>query len=420
MRTSFVRWISSSLLLIVHLFANPVVERVDFTGLKRTDRAYLEANIQTRIQAPVDSTVLEADVQALRNLRVFSDVNYIVRDSSGLLIVEFHVKEVATVLPTANFGGIEGNYRFKVGMKDFHLLGRGNTGELFYRYYDRHSFEGNLTVPRLFAGKAGFFLCLQKLSTTEPTYIQGEKVSYDVDRWGATLLPRYNLSPACWFELGGGFLHEKYAKNLQESPAASPGPDLKEFDKYLIKGISTYDGLDYFFEFLSGNHNELVLELVGTKGEESLFWKIVNIWKWYTRAGESGNVALRLRTGIAENKESPFVPFVLDSYLTVRGSGNRVARGTAEVTMNCEYRHTLAKPGWGAIQGVGFLDWSAWRTAGGGYSDLLSRDFAATFLGVGFRVYFQHFYHLVLRLDYGHSVTNSDQHGIVFGTGHYF
>ena len=231
---------------------------------------------------------------------------------------------------------------------------------------------------------------------------------------------RYSFSRYLYFEIGGGYLFERYEKNLERSGRAAAGPQSEEFNKYLLKSIFTQNRINYFLHYLSGYANQFSIEAVVTKGDEKVFWKVFNVWRWYLRRGERGNFAVRFRAGIAANDGSPFVPFVLDSYITVRGSGNRVTRGTAEFTVNAEHRHTLLEKSWGAIQGVGFLDWAAWRPPGGSFSGLLEKENNVTFAGVGVRFYFRKFYNLILRVDYGMSLTETDEHGIVLGTRQYF
>jgi hypothetical protein len=124
--------------------------------------------------------------------------------------------------------------------------------------------------------------------------------------------------------------------------------------------------------------------------------------------------------GVSTNKDSPFVPFVLDNYINVRGSGNRVSRGTAEITINSEYRHTLWEHDLGAMQGVVFMDMSAWRPAAGHFSDMFEDKNNVTFGGLGLRFYFRKFYNFIIRIDYGVSVTGNKGRGIVFGAGQYF
>ena len=106
-----------------------------------------------------------------------------------------------------------------------------------------------------------------------------------------------------------------------------------------------------------------------------------------------------MQLGISTNKDSPFVPFILDNYINVRGSGNRVSRGTAEKTINSEYRHTLLERYWGAVQGVVFMDMSAWRPAAGSFSEMFKDKNNVTFAELGVRFYFKKFNNFIFRFD---------------------
>ncbi len=393
---------------------------IRFANLQRTDPDYLKKFLVSKEGTEVDTTRLRADVQRLRNLQLFSDVAYSLESFAGGQVIVFNCEELGTILPIANFGGIAENIWFQLGANDFNWLGQGNTLGGYYRYYDRHSVEGYLSVPSISGSRWGISLGGNRLETIEPTHINGQYVSYNVRRWSTIVLGRVSFSPNLWFELGGGYLSERYEKNVEKSGAAAPGPQQESFKKYLMKSILTTNNVDYFLQYLSGIASEFTLETVKTRGGEALFWKILNESKWYARIGSKGNSALRLRLGISQNKNSPFAPFVLDSYINVRGSGNRTARGTAEFSLNTEYRHSVLEKSWGAIQGIGFVDWSSWRPAGGKVSAMFDKQNNVTFAGFGARVYFRKIYNLVLRIDYGMSVTDPAQHGVVFGTGHYF
>lgn len=396
------------------------IAAIRFPNLGKTDPGYLQNFLDVKTGAFSDSAQIQHDVQMLRNLQLFSDVSYSLRDTSGGQVLTFHCKELATLLPIGNLGGVTGNFWLQVGANEFNWLGQGNTLGGYYRYYDRHSFEAYLKIPHINGTRWGISVSGNRLATIEPTQIENQYVSFNTDRLSAIALGRYAFSQHFWLEFGGGTIFERYEKTLTKSEANAPGPELAEFNKYLLKSVFTLDRVNYFFQYLSGFTSELTVETVMTKDEDNAFWKILNIGKYYARLGERGNAAFRFRTGLSQNQDSPFVPFVLDNYITVRGSGNRVSRGTAEFTVNTEYRYSLMEKKWGAVQGVGFLDWSAWRPAGGSFSKMFDTENNVTFIGTGIRAYFRKIYNLVLRVDYGISVTDTKHKGIVFGTGHYF
>lgn len=402
------------------LFAQKNVVAIDILGLKKTKKSFIESFIDTQIGAQLDSSIIEKDVQTLRNLKLFSDVNYRIVPQENGVGVEFHCREVTSLLPISNFGSIESSFWFQLGAVDYNWLGRGNTLGGYYRYYDRNSFETYLKSPYFFGSKWGLSANLNLLATTEPAYFATGTAYYDVDRWTGILLGRFAVKRKLILQGGGGYLHEKYVKNEDQSSVDSPGPPKVDFKKYLAKFLFSIDRVNYYFHYQFGFINEFNIETIKTRGETKIFWKVENVLRYYSRIGKNGNAAVRLRTGIAENSESPFVPFVLDSYLTVRGAGNRVARGSAETTLNIEYRHTMLEKNWGAVQGVAFSDLSAWRPGGDSLSSLFKKRNTVSFVGFGARLYIKRFNHLIVRADFGVSVTESNQNGVVIGFGQYF
>jgi hypothetical protein len=136
------------------------------------------------------------------------------------------------------------------------------------------------------------------------------------------------------------------------------------------------------------------------------------------------NLAFRVRLGISTNNDSPFAPFVADSHVNLRGVGNRIDRGTAQVVINAEYRRTIffkeqTSRKW-AVQVVGFVDMGSWRDPGGEITDLFNPDQFREFVGGGIRIINNKIFGAVLRIDYGVDVFDPNQRGIVLGLGQYF
>jgi outer membrane protein insertion porin family len=413
------------ILCLLALYINPVmaakqVSLVEFMGLKRTKPKYLRQLIATRADAPFSAETLAQDVQILRNLGLFSNVNTKIENTENGVKIWFVLKEWLTRIPIFRFGGIQKNFWFDLGLKDFNWLGRGYHFGGFYRYYDRHSGAVFLRMPQIEGSPWGIKLNVSLFSTIEPAYFVNQTTYYNVDRWEFILGLIYHFSKSLYLELSGGYLAETYDKNVEKSEEGTPGPDFRKFNKWLTRLQLVVDDLNYKDITIKGIAHDLTLERIVTEGESQHFWKILGIFRAYFLLGKRGNFAFRSRTGFATNEESPFVPFVLDSYLTVRGVGNRVARGTSELTFNFEYRHLAWQQEWGAIQAVAFLDWSAWRPAGGSLKEMFQSPNVVTFGGFGFRLYLRKIQNLCFRMDLGISLTDKNQRGVVLGLGHYF
>ena len=92
---------------------------IRFPNLGKTDPDYLQKFLIVKTGAFSDSAQIQQDVQMLRNLQLFSDVSYSLRDTTGGQVLTFHYQELATLLPIGNFGGVTGNFWFQVGASDF-------------------------------------------------------------------------------------------------------------------------------------------------------------------------------------------------------------------------------------------------------------------------------------------------------------
>ena len=139
-------------------------------------------------------------------------------------------------------------------------------------------------------------------------------------------------------------------------------------------------------------------------------------------------MASRLTFGISTNSDSPFAPFVVDSHVNLRGVGNRIERGTAQLVFNAELRRTiefkktkeqLKNETW-ATQVVVFTDVGSWRGPGGGLIDIIGSGSLRQFVGGGFRIIYRKVFGATLRVDYGVDIFNPTENGLTIGFGQYF
>ena len=140
---------------VAPVFAQDKIISVDITGLNKTKRSFVETFLDTRVGSRLDSVQVHRDVQVLRNLQLFSDVDYHISQNESGVRVEYQCREITSLLPISNFGSIESSFWFQLGAVDYNWLGRGNTLGGYYRYYDRNSFETYLKSPYLFGPKWG-------------------------------------------------------------------------------------------------------------------------------------------------------------------------------------------------------------------------------------------------------------------------
>ncbi|MEM7297827.1 MAG: POTRA domain-containing protein [Bacteroidota bacterium] len=394
------------------------IQAIRFEGLKKTNEDYLTQFLTIQIGDPLDSTRLYAEKQRLANLEMFSDVNFDVISSGENYEVVFKCEEVFTLLPIFSFGGIEENFWVQVGASEVNLSGRGNKLTAYYQYYDRSSIAVHLTLDRIKRSNWGLSFNLIKWSTLEPLYFGGQSLEYEYDNYtiGFNAIRHFNFLDRV--EFGAAFFTEDYRKF--SSGVVEGAPDVVSKEKILGKAIFIWNHINYFYFYLNGWHNQLNIQTVQSLNNDPEFYIVFNDIKYFKRIREKGNFAARLRVGLSTNEESPFAPFVLDSYLNIRGIGNRVDRGTGAIILNSEYRHTLLDRSKVAIQGVVFSDLGSWRNPGGEFSDFTNSDNLVLFAGGGFRFIHKKFYNAIFRVDYGFNLQDPGFNGFVLGLGQYF
>ncbi|WP_462247840.1 POTRA domain-containing protein [Ekhidna sp.] len=412
------------LLLIVcifnlsHLCFAQEVSSIQYEGLKKTKASYVDQFVTFSEGDKLDSAALLATQQRLVNLEMFSDVKFQIEETSSGVNVTFQFQELFTLLPIFSFGGIEENFWIQVGASEVNLGGRGNKLTTYYQYYDRSSFAAHLTFSRIKQSNWGVNVNLIKWATLEPLFFDNQTVEYEYGNYtiGADVIRHFNFTDRV--EVGGAFFTESYRKFTNGFFEGAP----EKVDKKKLLGKATFvwNRVNYFFFYQSGWHNQLNIQTVQSLDDDPPFYIVFNDVKKFWRSGEKGNFGARLRLGLSTNEESPFAPFVLDSYLNIRGVGNRVDRGTGAIILNAEYRHSFVDKKKVAIQGVLFSDSGSWRNPGGNFADFSEPDNFVLFAGGGLRFIHKNIYNAILRVDYGFNLQQTNINGFVLGIGQYF
>lgn len=398
--------------------AQMVINSVHFDGLRRTKEVYLLQFVESVEGSELDSARLWRDKQRLANLEALSDVSFEVIQEGNGFQVRFKCEEFRTLLPIFSFGGIEENFWIQVGASEANLGGRGNKLTTYYQYYDRSSFATHLSLDRIKQSDWGMTINLIRWATLEPLYFGNSRVEYEYSNFtaGGSAIRHFNFTDKV--ELGGAIFTENYKKFTEGTFEGAP--DEVDKQKLLGKISLVWNRLDYHFHYLEGWHNQLNIQTVQSLNNDPAFYIFFHDLKKFARIGKKGNFASRLRLGLSSNEDSPFAPFVLDSYLNIRGVGNRVDRGTGVIIMNLEYRHTLRDKEQTTIQGVVFSDTGSWRNPGGDFSDFSDSDNFVLFAGGGLRFIHKKLYNGILRIDYGLNLQNPEINGFVVGIGQYF
>ncbi len=402
--------------------STPTIREIHFEGLKKTKASYLASFLKTAIGQPADSALIAGDRQTLLNLEPIADVKFRLDSAQeNTMVLLFDITEALTLFPIVNFGGVRGNFWYQLGFTDANWGGKGIKITTFYQNNDgRDNFSFHYRNAHLSGSLWGASFSAVRWASIEPLFFREETVFYDYSNSsiGATLIKHFLNRQ--YIETGLTYFVEDYNKNSRHDGAATPGPEQERLPKFLHKFVHRIDRINYLGLYRSGYDNLLNFQTVFNLEDQSLFYILLNETRYFQRIGSRGNFASRLRIGLSTNNDSPFAPFVLDSYINIRGSGNRIDRGTAALILNLEYRHTLFD--WQKIdsQVIAFSDTGTWRSPGGRLQELIAFEDIRHFVGVGLRLGYKRAYNAILRLDYGVDIYDLEQRGFVLGVGQYF
>ncbi|MEO0341135.1 MAG: POTRA domain-containing protein [Bacteroidota bacterium] len=323
--------------------STPTIRSIHFEGLRKTRPEYLSSFLKTKIGQPIDSVLLAEDRQTLLNLEPIADVKIRVdsaRENTAILM--FDITEALTLFPIVNFGGVRGNFWYQLGFTDANWAGKGIKITTFYQNNDgRDNFSFHYRNAHLNGSLWGGSFSAVRWASIEPLFFQEGTVFYDYTNTsiGGTIIKHFRNRQ--YLETGLTYFVESYNKNSRHIGTVTPGPEQERLPKFLHKFVHRFDRINYLGLYRTGYDNLLNFQTVFNLEDQSLFYILLNETRYFHRLGRRGNLAARLRIGLSTNNDSPFAPFVLDSYINIRGSGNRIDRGTAALILNLEYRHTL-------------------------------------------------------------------------------
>lgn len=399
---------------------------IDFENLNRTKPTFLMRYLDLQLGQKVDSVSLEQSAQNLRNLNLFLsvDASIVPVDSTHVKLV-FSFKESNYTYPIFSVGGFDDKLNLSLGVGDINFRGRGESFGLLYQYYDRHSFR--LYHSSLFLGKSrlGHEFSLGKLSTVEPLYFNQHTNLFNFDNYHASAGIHYWLTRDFRIGIGTMYMYERYVnrgENVLFDEGQIASNSLIELLKVQMRTYTQLNRINYLYERRQGFQNTLSSESIRTIDyPEVPFFRISNEFKSYWLLGHSGVLNFRNRIGISTNIQSPFSPFVIDGFINIRGSGDRVARGTGEFIVNMEYSHTLVDHNWFYLMTNAFTDIGYLRPAGGSFNyEIKNNENAFYYSGIGLKLQSKKFYNSLIRVDFGCNLKDTKQSGVVFGFGNFF
>lgn len=410
-------------LLNIHSQQNKILD-VKIVGVKKTKTTFIKNLLYSKIDAVLDSSILEKDIPLLKRLPAIAHAYYQVFFShDNLYNVSIQIEENATLLPEINLWTTTNNvFSYKLGLYEFNFLGRNIILGGFYQFNGFDTYAVNFRAPNLFSKKWGLAVNHQNWKSEEPLYFGNQSANYVYNNISFELLALHQFNLKNRIDFGVNFFKEKY--QYLSGATSTSIPQNLSLNKALLKLVYTYDNLDYYYQYINGFKSILYAQYVLTENDfQNDFYIFWNDFLYYKRIGEKGNWANRLRVGLSSNEDTPFAPFALDNNVNLRGVGILVDRGTGSIVLNSEYRYTIYDKDWLAIQTNIFSDIGSWRNPGGSLNDFIKEENIRIYSGFGLRFISKKIYNATFRIDYGFSVLNTkgnSKGGLVFGIGQYF
>lgn len=399
------------------------VDSIAVENLGRTKRVFVDRWIDIEVGDTVSMEQIDKDVQSLRNLNLFFNVDYRLDTINGKATLCFIIREAHYVYPSFENIASSKNINFSVGVTDINFLGRGQHFGVLYRYYDRHSakiFHSSLVHKNRLTGHS---VVLGSYASVEPLYFGEEVRDFNYTNYQAIVEGWLWLRKRVSVSLGGGYLRESY-KNVSEDIFFPDGEILNganfAFNKYQIKTGVQWRNINYDMEFRNGIQTRFEAERIITGGFTNPFVKATTDVQWFKRVGNRGNLCVRNSLGISTNNESPFSPFLIDNYANIRGSGNRVERGTAEAILNVEFHYCVWRNKFFTLQTSAFADFGTLRPPGASFEDFVRDAALYRYAGMGVRIHSNVLYKTIIRFDYSFNLEDLRKGGFVVGFGHYF
>jgi len=444
-------WVFSLLLFLV--FAHNSLDaqsytltEISFSGNKKTKDKYLKQFIFHPLDSQCDYEQLMADRQRIVNQSgIFEVLLQLDTLDNHRIKANFDISEQLTLLPIFNLGVIEDNAWFQIGMTDFNWLGRGQEMVFYYQNTDqRHTAHVYYRIPYLKNNRWGLVVNALKWASIEPLYFTEGVVRYEYDNNSLDLGLIRHISDTDDLDIAFSVFEEKYKQAAEQELINPPGPQSFAQVKFLGRLQYKRDRIRYLKTRLDGFSWTANSQVVYNTDDGSFFNTGFLQARYFKSDDYKGNLASRIKFALSTNVRSPFAPFVVDSRVNLRGSGNRIDRGTAQFIWNIEYRGNLLSkikeeikpdpskahldpPGemvveklMYSMQWVIFSDFGSWRRSGGELEELIKSDGFRHFVGGGVRLIYPPVYNAVLRIDYGIDLYNPEQHGIVIGLGQYF
>lgn len=405
--------------------AQNTISEIQIEGNKRTKTGFLKRLAYVKVGSDLDSIDIASDIRRFRLLPSVASASFTTEKlDNNTYKLTYKVVENFAIIPGLNVSqDVNEDLAYRLSLFDFNLFGQNQIIGGFYSKNVFDSYGVFWEAPNLFTRKWGIGLNYQNNVLQQPIFFEDERdVSYKFNARAFEFRFFYEHNFNNRIELGFNIANEDY--DYLDGNLPSDIPEHLSLNRFSIVGEYEYNNITNEYQYVEGFRSVFKFNLTASaEGNTELlknFFVGRNDFEYFKRIGDKGNWANRLRLAYATNDTTPFAPFALDNQLNIRGVGNVIDRGTASIVLNTEYRHTVFEKGWFALQTNAFIDAGTWQDPGGELEDLVQGNNTSLFTGLGLRFIHKRIFNAVFRIDYGISLGDKANNGVVFGIGQYF
>lgn len=405
--------------------AQNTISEIQIEGNKRTKTGFLKRLAYVKVGSDLDSIDIASDIRRFRLLPSVASASFTTEKlDNNTYKLTYKVVENFAIIPGLNVSqDVNEDLAYRLSLFDFNLFGQNQIIGGFYSKNVFDSYGVFWEAPNLFTRKWGIGLNYQNNVLQQPIFFEDERdVNYKFNARAFEFRVFYEHNFNNRIELGFNIANEDY--DYLDGNLPSDIPEHLSLNRFSIVGEYEYNNITNEYQYVEGFRSVFTFNLTASaEGNTELlknFFIGRNDFEYFKRIGDKGNWANRLRLGYATNDTTPFAPFALDNQLNIRGVGNVIDRGTASIVLNTEYRHTVFEKGWFALQTNAFIDAGTWQDPGGELEDLVQGNNTSLFTGLGLRFIHKRIFNAVFRIDYGISLGDKANNGVVFGIGQYF
>jgi len=187
------------------------IVEVKIQGNNKTKTNALTRLISIEIGQPLDSLVIEKDIQILQRLPSVAAANYKVNYSQKGCKVIYEVEENHTLIPSANvYTTNDEEFAFRIGVYEFNLLGQNMTLGGVFQNDIYSSYMVNFRAPYFFTKRLGFAFNHNNITTQEPVFLENGIADYKYNNKSYELLGLYQFNTQNRIELGFNYFNEAY------------------------------------------------------------------------------------------------------------------------------------------------------------------------------------------------------------------